>query len=177
MSGKEIIIGYGADSFTGSEVNEFQRDNAVKIEFPEECIGIASDHAGFELKEFIKDVFGKRGYKFIDFGTDSEDSVDYPDYAHPLAQKISDGSLKRGILICGSGNGISMTANKHPNVRCALCWESEIARLARLHNDANILSMPGRFISKEEAIRTVEIFFNTNFEGGRHQRRIDKINL
>lgn len=172
MSTKEILVGYGR-SDAAFEINR----SSFNVENPSDMIGIASDHAGFELKEYVKEVFSQRGFAFEDFGTHSEESVDYPDFAHPLAQKISDGSLKRGILICGSGNGISMTANKHPNVRCALCWESEIARLARLHNDANILSMPGRFISKDEAVKTVEVFLSTGFEGGRHQRRIDKINL
>ncbi len=139
-------------------------------------IGIGSDHAGFELKEYLKEVLCKEGYFFKDYGTHSADSVDYPDFAHAVAGEVSSGNLKYGILICGSGNGISMAANKHANVRCALCWEREIARLARLHNDANILSLPGRFISKEEAIETVKVFFGTSFEGGRHQKRIDKIN-
>ncbi len=139
-------------------------------------IGIGSDHAGFELKEHVKEVLSDEGYVFKDYGTHSADSVDYPDFAHAVAGEVSSGKLKYGILICGSGNGISMAANKHPNVRCALCWNREIARLARLHNDANILSMPGRFIEKEEAVETVRIFFGTSFEGGRHQKRIDKIN-
>lgn len=139
-------------------------------------IGIGSDHAGFELKEHVKTVLSNEGYVFKDYGTHSTDSVDYPDFAHAVAAEVSSGKLKYGILICGSGNGISMAANKHPNVRCALCWNREIARLARLHNDANILSMPGRFIEKEEAVETVRIFFGTSFEGGRHQKRIDKIN-
>ena len=140
-------------------------------------IGMASDHAGFELKEYIKKELLSMGYDVKDYGTHSEESVDYPDYAHPLASDISDGKLRIGILICGTGNGISMTANKHRNVRCALCWEPEIARLARQHNDANVLAMPGRFISKEKALESVKVFLDTDFEGGRHQRRVDKINL
>ncbi len=140
-------------------------------------IGMASDHAGFELKEYIKKELFSMGYDVKDYGTHSEESVDYPDYAHPLASDISDGKLRIGILICGTGNGISMTANKHRNVRCALCWEPEIARLARQHNDANVLAMPGRFISKEKALESVKVFLDTDFEGGRHQRRVDKINL
>ncbi len=139
-------------------------------------IGMASDHAGFELKEYIKGKLLSSGYRVKDYGTHGEESVDYPDYAHPLASDISDGTLRIGILICGTGNGISMTANKHNNVRCALCWEPEIARLARQHNDANILAMPGRFITKEKAWESVQVFLETSFEGGRHQRRIDKIN-
>ena len=140
-------------------------------------IGMASDHAGFELKEYIKKELFSMGYDVKDYGTHSEESVDYPDYAHPLASDISDGKLRIGILICGTGNGISMTANKHRNVRCALCWEPEIARLARQHNDANVLAMPGRFISKEKALESGKVFLDTDFEGGRHQRRVDKINL
>lgn len=139
-------------------------------------IGMASDHAGFELKEYIKGLLLANGYKVKDYGTHSEESVDYPDFAHPLASDISGNRLQTGILICGTGNGISMTANKHDNVRCALCWDPEIARLARQHNDANILALPGRFISKDKAWESVEVFLNTSFEGGRHQRRIDKIN-
>ena len=140
-------------------------------------IGMASDHAGFELKEYIKKELFSMGYDVKDYGTHSEESVDYPDYAHPLASDISDGKLRIGVLICGTGNGISMTANKHRNVRCALCWEPEIARLARQHNDANVLAMPRRFISKEKALESVKVFLDTDFEGGRHQRRVDKINL
>ena len=140
-------------------------------------IGMASDHAGFELKEYIKKELFSMGYDVKDYGTHSEESVDYPDYAHPLASDISDGKLRIGVLICGTGNGISMTANKHRNVRCALCWEPEIARLARQHNDADVLAMPGRFISKEKALESVKVFLDTDFEGGRHQRRVDKINL
>lgn len=140
-------------------------------------IGIGSDHAGFPLKSHIVRYLQKKGYEVRDYGTDSEESVDYTDYAHPLAADISSGKLGKGILICGSGNGISMTANKHPHVRCALCWTEEIARLARRHNDANILSMPGRFITEEEAERIVDAFLDTEFEGGRHQKRIDKIDL
>ncbi|MDL2239547.1 ribose 5-phosphate isomerase B [Bacteroidales bacterium OttesenSCG-928-K03] len=138
-------------------------------------IGIACDHAGFSLKEKIKDLL-KNDYEVIDFGTNSEESVDYPDYIHPLASKINKGELTRGIIICGSGNGVAMTANKYPNVRAAICWKEEIAVLARQHNDANILSLPARFISDEEANKIVRAFLNTNFEGGRHQGRVDKIN-
>lgn len=140
-------------------------------------IGIGCDHAGFELKEYLKETLGREGYRFQDFGTHSPDSVDYPDFAHAVAQKVQDGALSFGILICGSGIGISIAANKHPHVRCALCWKSEIAALSRQHNNANILAMPGRFISREEALKTAHVFFDTEFEGGRHQRRIDKIDL
>ncbi len=140
-------------------------------------IGIGSDHAGFELKEHIKEVFGKEGYRFKDFGTHSAQSADYPDFAHALAQEVQEGLLQTGILVCGSGIGVSITANKHPHVRCALCWNREIARLSRQHNNANVLALPGRFIEKQEAEAAVRMFFQTGFEGGRHQRRIDKIDL
>lgn len=138
-------------------------------------IPIGSDHAGFKLKQEIIKYFKEQGYEFKDFGTHSEESIDYPDYGHPVAQFIEDnGGL--GIVICGSGNGINMTVNSHKGIRGALCWKEEIAELARKHNDANILSLPGRFISVEEGIKITEEFLNTEFEGGRHQRRIDKIN-
>lgn len=138
-------------------------------------IPIGSDHAGFKLKQEIIKYFKEQGYEFKDFGTHSEESIDYPDYGHPVAQFIEDnGGL--GIVICGSGNGINMTVNSHKGIRGALCWKEEIAELARKHNDANILSLPGRFISVEEGIKITEVFLNTEFEGGRHQRRIDKIN-
>lgn len=137
---------------------------------------IASDHAGFLLKEEIKKQFSSL-FEFEDFGTFSEESVDYPDYIHPLASVISADPTQKGIIICGSANGVSMTANKHPNVRAALCWEKDIAELARKHNDANILSLPARFISKETAFEITTIFFETAFEGGRHLTRVEKINL
>jgi ribose 5-phosphate isomerase B len=142
-----------------------------------EIIPIASDHGGFEMKEYIIGHLIKNGYEVKDFGTKSKESVDYPDFIHPLAREINDGNYKLGIIICGSGNGAQMVANKYPNVRAALCWTEEISRLARQHNDANILSLPGRFIDKELAVKLVEIFLNTDFEGGRHQNRIEKIRL
>lgn len=138
-------------------------------------IPIGSDHAGFKLKQEIIKYFKEQGYEFKDFGTHSEESIDYPDYGHPVAQFIEDND-GLGIVICGSGNGINMTVNSHKGIRGALCWKEEIAELARKHNDANILSLPGRFISVEEGIKITEVFLNTEFEGGRHQRRIDKIN-
>lgn len=138
-------------------------------------IGIASDHAGFLLKEEIKDFLKERHYEVKDFGTHSEESMDYPDVAHPLADAIERGELSEGIAICGSGNGISITLNKHQGVRAALCWNKELASLAKNHNNANILSLPARFITSECAIEIVEAFLNSKFEGGRHQRRIDKI--
>lgn len=140
-------------------------------------IAIACDHAGFDTKvELIKHLEGK-GYKIADMGTDSVDSVDYPDFGHKLGESIERGKYKRGISICGSGNGINMVVNKHKRVRAALCWNDEIAMLARKHNDANICSLPGRFINVEEAKKIVDIFLNTEFEGGRHERRKNKIDL
>ena len=138
-------------------------------------IGIASDHAGYEMKEFLVGYLDSKGYEVHDFGCQSPESVDYADYAHPLALAVESGGCYPGIAICGSGNGINMTLNKHQGIRAALCWNAEIAHLARQHNDANILVMPGRFISTEEADMILTEFFSTEFEGGRHQNRIDKI--
>ncbi len=138
-------------------------------------IGLCSDHAGFELKEQVKAWLESKGLSYQDFGTQSTDSCDYPDYAHPMAQAVEAGNVYPGIAICGTGNGIGMTLNKHQGIRAALCWNAEIAQLARAHNDANVLVMPGRFIAWDEAEKILEVFFATEFEGGRHQRRIDKI--
>ena len=138
-------------------------------------IVIGSDHAGFELKEKIKLYLENKGVEFFDVGTKSEESCDYPDFGHLLAEEIEKDNYKYGISICGSGNGINMTANKHQKVRSALCWNEEISRLARTHNDANNCSLPARFINEELAYKIVDIFFNTEFEGGRHLRRIQKI--
>ncbi len=141
-------------------------------------IGLCSDHAGFELKEYIKTILDERGLSYKDFGTYSPDSCDYPDFAHPMGRAIESGEVYPGIAVCGTGNGISMTLNKHRGVRAALCWQADIARLAREHNDANVLSVPGRVISREEAREIVETFLDTPFEeGGRHQRRVEKIPL
>ena len=138
-------------------------------------IGLASDHAGFELKEYVKTWMKAKNYQFEDFGTYSTDSCDYPDFAHPLALAVEAGECYPGIAICGSGEGISMTLNKHQGIRAALCWMPEIAHLARQHNDANVLVMPGRFIDNEMADKIMNEFFSTDFEGGRHQKRIEKI--
>jgi ribose 5-phosphate isomerase B len=138
-------------------------------------IPIACDHGGFELKEFLKDNLIELGYEVKDFGTNSPESVDYPDFIHPLAKEINEGEFPLGIIICGSGNGAQMVANKYPNVRAALCWTVEIAKLARQHNNANIIALPGRFVEKEEAWKMVNVFLNTDFEGGRHQVRVGKI--
>jgi len=138
-------------------------------------IGIAGDHAGFELKETIISHLKNKGFDVKDFGPFSNASVDYADFAHPLAKDVEDKSVDLGILICGSGNGINMTANKHQGVRSALCWLPELAALAKQHNNANVLSLPARFITTEVALQCVEEFINNEFEGGRHQNRIDKI--
>ena len=138
-------------------------------------IPIASDHGGFEMKEFIREHLMKEGYEVKDFGTYSPDSVDYPDFIHPLAREIYNGTYELGIIICGSGNGAQMVANKYPKVRAALCWTEDITRLARQHNNADIIALPGRFIDNELAFRLVKIFLTTNFEGGRHTLRVNKI--
>ncbi len=138
-------------------------------------VGICSDHAGFEMKEFVRGWLRDKGMEYKDFGTYSTDSCDYPDFAHPLALAVEAGECYPGIAVCGSGNGIAITLNKHQGIRAALCWNAELAHLARLHNDANVLVMPGRFISTEEADMILTDFFDTAFEGGRHQLRVDKI--
>lgn len=140
-------------------------------------IALACDHAGFGKKQVILDYLSGKGIEFKDFGTYSEESCDYPDFAHPMADVVEKGEFDRGISLCGSGNGINMVANKHQQIRSALCWMPEIAELARQHNDANVLSLPARFISDEEAIAILEKFLYTDFEGGRHIRRINKIPL
>ena len=139
-------------------------------------IAIGSDHGGFALKQEIMKHLEERKLEYIDFGTYSSDSCDYPDFAHQVGSSINNGTYKRGIVICGSGNGVQMTVNKYPNVRCALCWNVEIAHLARQHNDANILSLPARFISEDLAMQILKEYLETPFEGGRHQRRVEKIN-
>ena len=136
---------------------------------------IGNDHAGVDYKEAIVSYLTSKGHEVLNHGTDSEDSVDYPDFIHPVAQDVSSKKAGLGIIICGSGNGASMTANKHQDIRSALCWSKEIVALARQHNNANILSLPARFISIPQAIAMVEVYINTDFEGGRHQSRIDKI--
>lgn len=145
------------------------------MDYKDKLIGIASDHAGYKLKEFITNYLEMEGYNVINFGTNSEASCDYPDFAHPLASDINSGKLERGITICGSGNGISMVVNKYPNIRAGLCWNPEIAHLARAHNNANICSIPARYVTNEEALNILNEFFSTPFEGGRHSDRISKI--
>lgn len=138
-------------------------------------IAIGADHAGFELKKEVIVFLTEQGHDVEDFGCHSTDSIDYPDFAHPVCESISNGYNDQGVLLCGSGNGINMTANKHQGIRSALCWMPEIAELAKLHNDANVATLPARFISKETAFDIIKVFFTTEFEGGRHQRRVDKI--
>ncbi len=138
-------------------------------------LAIGCDHAGFELKEILKTYLAEKGFELVDKGTYSLNSVDYPDFAHAVSIALEKGEVGIGILICGSGNGISMAANKHAGIRAALCWKIEIASLARLHNNANILSLPARFISVEEAKEIVDTFLSTDFEGGRHANRVNKI--
>lgn len=138
-------------------------------------VAIACDHAGYMLKEELKGIFGKQLFELVDFGTNSTESVDYPDMIHPLAKEVNEGKFDYGIIICGSGNGVSMVANKYKNVRAALCWQVELAKLARQHNDANIVAIPARFISQATAELIVEAFLSTDFEGGRHLARVSKI--
>ncbi len=136
---------------------------------------IGSDHGGFEMKEFIKKNLLKEGYKIKDFGTNSTESVDYPDFIHPVAKIINDSENDLGIILCGSGNGAQMTANKYINVRAGLCWTEEQAKLIRMHNNANIISIPGRFVDFELGLKMVKVFLETDFEGGRHKQRVNKI--
>lgn len=138
-------------------------------------VGLASDHAGFELKQYVKKYLEERGIPYNDYGTYSEESCDYPDFAHALARGIEEGEVFPGIAICGSGEGIAMTLNKHQQIRAGLAWIPEIAHLIRQHNDANVLVMPGRFIDHDTAREIMDEFFATPFEGGRHQKRIEKI--
>lgn len=138
-------------------------------------MSIGCDHAGFPYKDAIKALLSSKGIHVIDKGTNSLDSVDYPDFVHPVAETLEQNEAELGVLICGSGNGVSMTANKHQTVRAALCWNEEIASLARQHNNANIISIPARFVSQELALKMVETFITTEFEGGRHARRVGKM--
>ncbi|WP_277110290.1 RpiB/LacA/LacB family sugar-phosphate isomerase [Chryseobacterium taklimakanense] len=137
-------------------------------------LAIAADHAGFEYKEFLKSQL-KDKYEITDYGTHSLESVDYPDFVHPAATSVEQGENEMGILVCGSGQGVQLTANKHQGIRCALAWIPELAELARQHNNCNMVAIPARFIAKELALETVERFLNTDFEGGRHENRVNKI--
>lgn len=140
-------------------------------------IAFASDHAGFILKQNIMQYLQQKGIETYDFGCDSQDSCDYPDFAHPLAQAVEKNEYDFGIVICSTGNGITMTANKHQKIRAALCWQPQLATLARQHNNANVLGLPANFVSQNEAIKIVEAFLEAEFEGGRHLRRVNKIPL
>ena len=140
-----------------------------------ETIAFASDHAGYSLKKALIEYVAAKGYDVLDFGTDSEESCDYPDFAHKAAAAVEDGTANFGIAMCGTGNGIQMTLNKHQMIRAALCWLPELATLARQHNDANVLVLPARFISEEEALKIVDAYLEAEFEGGRHERRVEKI--
>jgi ribose 5-phosphate isomerase B len=142
---------------------------------PSKPIALGADHAGVVYKQEVKEWLEKKGYQVKDFGTYSTDSVDYPDFAHPTAASVASGEAAFGILFCGSANGVAITANKHAAVRAGLCWLPEIAELTRLHNDANIICVPARFVSFESAIEMINVFMTTAFEGGRHQGRVDKI--
>ena len=138
-------------------------------------IALGADHAGYEYKEAIRKMLENEDYTVQDFGTYSTDSVDYPDYVHPAAEAIENGNADIGILVCGSANGVAMTANKHQGIRAAICWQNELAKLAREHNNANMICLPARFISVYNALEMVKIFLSTEFEGGRHTRRVGKI--
>lgn len=150
-------------------------NHAMNNDQQKKTIAISCDHAGFELKEELKGYLTTKGFVVNDYGPQTADRVDYPDMIHPLAAAIDSGNITQGIIICGSGNGVAMTANKYPHVRAALCWNREIAELARQHNDANIISLPARFISEQVAHECVDAFLNTAFEGGRHAARVEKI--
>jgi ribose 5-phosphate isomerase B len=141
----------------------------------QETILIAADHAGYELKEKLEAELKKLGFGVRDLGTDSSSSTDYPDYAHPLAKEVSEGKVKRGVLICGTGLGMSYVANRYPNVRAAVTWSPEVAELAKSHNDANVLVLPARFVTDEDAVKILRTWLETEFAGGRHERRVVKI--
>ena len=138
-------------------------------------IGIACDHAGFQMKEFLVGYLSAKGYDVVDFGTDSEESIDYPDFGHALASAIEAGEMEQGVGLCGSGEGMAMTLNKHQGIRAGLCWNNDVAALIRQHNNANIIGLPANYISAEKAIELIKIFLTTEFEGGRHERRVNKI--
>ena len=147
---------------------------AEQMSMPEEIL-IASDHAGLELKRKLETELRNRGYSVRDMGTNSTASTDYPDYAHPLAREVSSGKAKRGVLLCGTGLGMSYVANRYPNVRAAVTWAPEVAALARSHNDANVLVLPARFVTDDDAIKILGTWLDTPFDGGRHERRVEKI--
>lgn len=138
-------------------------------------VAIACDHAGYELKDKVKETLTNKGFEVLDFGTNGPDSVDYPDFAHPMADSVESGKANLGIVICGSGNGVNITVNKHQGIRSALCWNPELAEMARLHNDANVLALSSRYVDDAVNMESVKVFLKTDFEGGRHQNRVNKI--
>ncbi len=138
-------------------------------------IAIGGDHAGFHYKQKLIDYLTVAGYEVRDFGPNSDESVDYPDYVHPLCKAIENGECEKGIVVCGSGNGVAITANKHQGIRAAICWQEDLAALARQHNDANVIAVPARFVQYDLAMQMVDTFLNTEFEGGRHANRVNKI--
>lgn len=150
----------------------------MNTEFNKELpIAIGCDHAGYEYKEIVKQMLADMGRQVSDKGTYSAESTDYPDFAHPVAEMVAGGQASFGILICGSGNGVCITANKHAGIRAALCWNEELAALARQHNNANVICLPSRFVSIDDAKKMVDVFMTTPFEGGRHERRVEKISI
>ena len=138
-------------------------------------IGIACDHAGYQMKEFLVGYLSTKGYEVVDFGTHSEESIDYPDFGHALAEAIENGELEQGVALCGSGEGMAMTLNKHAKIRAGLCWNNDVAALIRQHNNANVIVLPARFIENDEAMTFVNTFLSTDFDGGRHELRVAKI--
>lgn len=150
---------------------------AEQVSSGKETIPIASDHAGFEMKQAIAGTLRELGYDVQDLGTSSDQSVDYPDFAHPLAREVSEGEVKRGVLLCGTGLGMSYVANRYPHVRAAVAWTPEVAALARKHNDANVLVLPARLLSQDEGKAILKAWLETPFEGGRHERRVEKIEM
>ena len=147
----------------------------MEVQTQKQKIAVGADHAGYLIKAAIVHWLNQNGYEVLNYGTDSEASTDYPDHIHPVAIAVESGEARLGIILCGSGNGAAMTANKHQGIRAALCWNNELASLARQHNDANILAIPGRFVNEAVALSMVQTFLDTPFEGGRHQRRVAKI--
>ena len=154
-----------------SPIFDFMENNFDLVK----TIAIGADHAGFEYKSTLRDWLTAKGYHITDHGTYAPESVDYPDYAHPLAMQVESREASFGILLCGSANGVCMTANKHKDIRAALCWQTDVARLARQHNNANVICIPARFVSIHLAMEMIEVFMHTVFEGGRHQKRVEKI--
>ena len=138
-------------------------------------IAFACDHAAYEVRKSILNLLSNHGYDVLDYGTEGSESVDYPDHVHPFAKAIIEGEANMGVLVCGSGNGVAMTANKYQDIRAALCWNKEVAELARLHNNANVIALPARFVSEKDLLGMIEVFIATDFEGGRHGRRVNKI--